>query len=105
MGAREDWHAIMPNYVPEGFVVSYDCAVYKAKEDNAGEYKYVMLLPDTPEETYHIEFRYGSDIDALQKALSGQYSFWLAAGIPQNADETMIDNVIKLFVTENLKKN
>lgn len=105
MGAREDWHAIMPNYVPEGFVVSYDCAVYKAKEDNAGEYKYVMLLPDTPEETYHIEFRYGSDIDALQKALSGQYSFWLAAGIPQNADETMIDNVIKLFVTENLNKN
>jgi hypothetical protein len=64
-----------------------------------------MLLPDTPEETYHIEFRYGSDIDALQKALSGQYSFWLAASIPQNADETMIDNVIKLFVTENLSKN
>ena len=104
MGAREDWHAVMPNYVPEGFVVSYDCAVYKAKEDNAGEYKYVLLLPDTPEETYHIEFRYGSDIDALQKALSGKYSFWLAAGIPQDADETMIDNVIKLFVTENLAK-
>ncbi|MBR6061062.1 MAG: hypothetical protein IKP67_03205 [Spirochaetales bacterium] len=104
MGAREDWHAVMPNYVPEGFVVSYDCAVYKAKEDNAGEYKYVMLLPDTPEETYHIEFRYGSDIDALQKALSGKYSFWLAAGIPQDADDEMIDNVIKLFVTENLAK-
>lgn len=27
---------------------------------------------------------------------------WLAAGIPQNADAEMIENVIKLFVTENL---
>ncbi len=101
MGQNDDWHAFFPQ-VPEGETRSFDCAVYKAKEENAGEYKYVLLCPDTPEETYHIEFRYGSNINDLQSALNGEYAFWLAAGIPNDADSTMIENVIKLFVEENL---
>ena len=101
MGQNDDWHAFFPQ-VPEGATRSFDCAVYKAKEENAGEYKYVLLCPDTPEETYHIEFRYGSNINDLQSALNGEYAFWLAAGIPSDADSTMIENVIKLFVEENL---
>lgn len=104
MGQNDDWHAFFPNQVPKGETRSFDCAVYKAKEKNAGEYKYVLLCPDTPEETYHIEFRYGSNINDLQSALNGEYAFWLAAGIPSNADSTMIENVIKLFVEENLSK-
>jgi|GEM_PF-2190354 len=102
MGKNDDWHALFPKLFPEGQSFSYESAVYKAKEGNAGEYKYLLLLPDTPEETYHIEFRYGSNINDLQKALTGEYAFWLAAGIPQDADSTMIENVIKLFVEENL---
>lgn len=102
MGKSDDWHAFFPNQVPEGVTRSFDCAVYKAKEEKAGEYKYVLLCPDTPEETYHIEFRYGSNINDLQSALNGEYAFWLAAGIPSDADSTMIENVIKLFVEENL---
>lgn len=102
MGQNDDWHAFFPNQVPEGETRSFDCAVYKAKEEKAGEYKYVLLCPDTPEETYHIEFRYGSNINDLQSALNGEYAFWLAAGIPSDADSTMIENVIKLFVEENL---
>ena len=98
------WHAFFPNLIPEGKIVSFDCAVYKAKEDNAGEYKYVLLCPDTPEETYHIEFRYGSNINDLQSALRGEYAFWLAAGIPSDADSEMVENVIQLFVEENLAK-
>lgn len=102
MGKNDDWNSLFPGMIPEGESFSYECAVYKAKEENAGEYKYLLLLPDTPEETYHIEFRYGSNINDLQSALNGEYAFWLAAGIPSDADSTMIENVIKLFVEENL---
>lgn len=102
MGKNDDWHSFFPNSFPEGTTHSFDCAVYKANEGNAGKYKYVLLCPDTPEETYHIEFRYGSNINDLQSALNGEYAFWLAAGIPNDADSTMIENVIKLFVEENL---
>lgn len=102
MGKNDDWNSLFPGMIPEGESFSYEMSVYKAKEENAGEYKYLLLLPDTPEETYHIEFRYGSNINDLQTALNGEYAFWLAAGIPQDADSTMIENVIKLFVEENL---
>ena len=102
MGKNDDWHALFPSMFKEGQSTSFDCAVYKAKEENAGEYKYLLLCPDTPEKTYHIEFRYGSNINDLQSALSGEYAFWLAAGIPNDADSEMIENVIKLFVEENL---
>lgn len=102
MGKNDDWNSLFPGMIPEGESFSYECAVYKAKEEDAGEYKYLLLLPDTPEETYHIEFRYGSNINDLQTALNGEYAFWLAAGIPSDADSTMIENVIKLFVEENL---
>ena len=104
MGKNDDWHSLFPNSFPEGTTHIFDCAVYKANEENAGEYKYVLLCPDTPEETYHIEFRYGSNINDLQSALNGEYAFWLAAGIPSDADSTMIENVIKLFVEENLSE-
>ena len=104
MGKNDDWNSLFPGMIPEGESFSYEMSVYKAKEENAGEYKYLLLLPDTPEETYHIEFRYGSNINDLQSALTGEYAFWLAAGIPNDADSTMIENVIKLFVEENLSK-
>ena len=60
------------------------------------------MMPDTPESTYHIEFRYGSDIDALSSYNEGAYAYWLAAGIPADYDEQMVENVIDLFVRENL---
>ena len=49
-----------------------------------------------------VEFRCGSDLDALQKYFTGPYAYWLSAGIDANADAQTIDNVIDLFVTENL---
>lgn len=49
-----------------------------------------------------VEFRCGSDLDALQKYFTGPYAYWLSAGIDANADVQTIDNVIDLFVTENL---
>ena len=58
--------------------------------------------PDTSAETYHIEFRYGSDAEALSQYDAGEYAYWLASGISTDCDQTMIDNCIELFCTENL---
>ena len=76
--------------------------LYETADKDAGEFRYFFMMPDTPATTYHIEFRYGSDEDALTKYNEGAYAYWLAAGIPTNCDEKMIDDVIGLFCEENL---
>ncbi|MBQ9066207.1 MAG: hypothetical protein IJ133_01580 [Clostridia bacterium] len=80
---------------------SFECDVYKSTDD-AGEFTYFFLRDDTMETTYHIEFRYGSDLKELQGYFVGNYAYWLAAGIDKDADLTTIHNVIDLFVSENL---
>ena len=79
-----------------------DGYLYETADDEAGEFKYFVMLPDTPASTYHIEFRYGSDAEALKEYAEGPYAYWLAAGIPVDCDAAMIDNVIGLFAVENL---
>lgn len=80
---------------------SFDCDVYKSTDD-AGEFTYFFLRDDTMEETYHIEFRYGSDLEQLQGYFVGDYAYWLSAGIDMDASEETIHKVIDLFITENL---
>ena len=79
-----------------------DGYLYETDAEDAGEFRYFLLMPDTPESTYHIEFRYGSDIDALSRYNEGAYAYWLAAGILADYDEQMVEDVIGLFVSENL---
>ena len=78
--------------------------LYEFESDDAdsSEFTYFFLAPDTSAETYHIEFRYGSDADALGQYDAGDYAYWLASGISTDCDQTMIDNCIELFCTENL---
>lgn len=78
------------------------CHVYRTDDADAGEFTYFCLAPDTPGGTYHIEFRYGDDLEALGQYYDGPLAYWLAAGIPVDADETMIYNCIDLFCSENL---
>ena len=70
--------------------------------DEAGEFNYFLLREDTMAETYHIEFRYGKDLEELKGYLVGPYAYWLAAGIDADADEETIENVIALFCLENM---
>ncbi len=79
-----------------------DGTLYETADEDAGEFKYFYMMPDTPATTYHLEFRYGSDVDALTQYNEGPYAYWLAAGFPADADEAMIENVITLFCEENL---
>jgi len=78
--------------------------LYKTEDENAGEFEYFFLLPDTPATTYHIEFRYGSDPEAMMLYNDGPYAYWLAAGILADRDEQMVENVINLFCEENLSE-
>ena len=79
-----------------------DLTIYESLDGNTDEFRYFAMCGDTPDTTYHIEFRYGSDLDALEQMYTGAYGHWLAAGIPTDADETMYSNVIALFCAENL---
>lgn len=75
--------------------------LYKSTEP-AGEFTYFFFMPDTMETTYHLEFRYGSDLDALMGYMKGPYAYWLAAGIDESADADTIRRVIALFCLENM---
>ena len=77
-------------------------SLYETADADAGEFRYFFMMPDTPDTTYHLEFRYGSNTDDLVKYSEGPYAYWLAAGFPVDADEEMITNVITLFCEENL---
>lgn len=80
--------------------VAFPCDVYKSTDD-AGEFTYFFFRDDTMADTYHIEFRYGSDLEELQGYLKGSYAYWLSAGIDAAADLHTIDNCIGLFCLEN----
>ena len=76
--------------------------LYETADTDAGEFRYFFMMPDTPSTTYHLEFRYGSDADALALATEGPYAYWLTAGFPVDADEALTKDVIDLFVLENM---
>ena len=75
--------------------------MYQSTEP-AGEFTYLFFMPDTMETTYHLEFRYGSDPDALLGYMKGPYAYWLSAAIDADADEDTITRVIRLFCLENM---
>ena len=50
----------------------------------------------------NVLFSHGSDAEALSQYDTGEYAYWLASGISTDCDQTMIDNCIELFCTENL---
>lgn len=78
--------------------------VYESNDSDSGEFTYFCMAPDTTATTYHIEFRYGSDLDALGKYDAGNYAYWLASGISTDYDQAMIEKCIELFCTENLSE-
>ena len=68
---------------------------YESDDADSGEFTYFCMAPDTNTTTYHIEFRYGSDLDALGQYDAGDYAYWLASGISTDCDQAMIENCIQ----------
>lgn len=94
---REDSiSGIMPGYL------------FESNDDNDDEFKYFFICGDTPETTYHIEFRYGSNVEELLQYNTGKYANWMGSGILKDAiteeNEATINNVIALFCVENLSE-
>ncbi|MBR1820854.1 MAG: hypothetical protein IJ769_04450 [Clostridia bacterium] len=81
--------------------VAFPCDVYKST-DEAGEFNYFFFRDDTMEETYHLEFRYGRDLEELQGYFVGPYAYWLSAGFDAAADAETEEKVIALFCLENM---
>lgn len=63
-----------------------------------------MFAPDSPDETHHIEFRYGDNLDELNKMREGKYAYWLAAGIPTEGTDDYAAKAIQLFCEENVPR-
>lgn len=78
--------------------------MYESDDAESGEFTYFCIAPDTMDTTWHIEFRYGSDLDALQQYDAGAYAYWLASGISVDYTQEDVENCIQLFCTENLSE-
>ena len=92
--------------VNDGQEMGMDGILFKSKDGNNDEFAYLFMCMDTPATTYHLEFRYGSSEEDILKLTDGKYKNWLIAGFPADAfddpNETLIKQVIALFVIENM---
>lgn len=77
-------------------------ALYQSEDADSGAFTYFAFAPDTPAETYHIEFRYGDNLEDMSKFYEGEYAYWLAAAIPADASLELVTQCIDLFCQENL---
>lgn len=80
--------------------------LYKAKDDNDDGFEYLLMFPDTPDTTYHLEFRYADTEENVLSLTDGAYGYWVGSAIKSTAlseeNEATLQNVISLFVVENL---
>ena len=88
-------------YMGQEMDVAFPCDVYKST-DEAGEFNYFLLRDDTMEETGHIEFRYGKDLEELKGYFTGPYAYWLTAGFDVAATQETLQNTVELFCLENM---
>lgn len=56
--------------------------VFQSTDSNEDEFKYFFLCMDTPATTYHIEFRYGSDLNDLTAYANDPQSPYKNAKLP-----------------------
>lgn len=91
------------DYTEIGYDKDTDTHKYKSDDGNMDEFAYFFFRSDSPSDTYHLEFRYGSDPEALAGLRTGRYAYWMAAAVREgnNAD---CEEAVRLFVKENLSK-
>ncbi len=93
----------------EGYEMVMDGYLYQALEEPADEFQYLLMFPDTPDTTYHLEFRYAASEEDVLNLLDGPYAYWVGSAIQTSAlteeDEDTLQKVISLFVVENLAGN
>ena len=98
MDLGEEMNALYAEILSEEEWPAMDIYVAADADD---DFKYFAFAGDTPDETFHIEFRYGASAEGLASYYDGAYAYWLAAGIPADYTEELITDCINLFVDEN----
>ena len=76
--------------------------IYESDGKNNDEFRFFWMRPDSPPETHHIEFRYGSDKAQLTQLMTGKYAYWMASGVREGHEKEWQKSII-LFVGENLR--
>ena len=51
------------------YEMAMDGYLYQAQEEHAGVFQYLLMFPDTPATTYHLEFRYGDTEENVENLL------------------------------------
>lgn len=77
--------------------------IYESDDKNNDEFRFFWMRPDSPSETHHIEFRYGSDKEQLTQLMTGKYAYWMASGVRERHEDEWKQSII-LFVGENLRR-
>ncbi len=75
--------------------------IYESDDNNTDEFRFFWMRPDSPSQTHHIEFRYGSDKEQLTQLMTGKYAFWMASAVREGHEDEYRNSII-LFVGENL---
>lgn len=103
-GIDEDGNEVFSHeYHYNEYVEDLDFYVFETDDEDAGEFTYFLVRSDTPETTAHIEFRYGSDVEALKQFMEGDYAYWMASGISTENTEEQAKKSIQIFCEENLQ--
>ena len=103
-------YAFLKEAEATGTFGEYDMAMpgylYQAREETEDEFRYLLMFPDTPDTTFHLEFRYAGTEEDVLNLLDGPYAYWVGSAISCDAmteeDEDTLQKVISLFVVENL---
>lgn len=76
--------------------------LYESDDPDSGDFTYFVFADDTPDTTWHLEFRYGANSEDISNYTEGEYAYWNAAAFMQDYDTETLHDVIQLFVDENV---
>lgn len=70
-------------------------------DDDSTYFKYFVFADDTNDTTYHIEFRYGDNLDDLLNWTEGKYAFWIVGALLKgDREEELATKSIQTLVKE-----
>ena len=74
---------------------------YKSADNDSGPFTYFLFVPSkTMERSWHLELRYGENIEALRQPVSQEYGSWMVYVIDVGYDESTAENAIANIVAD-----
>lgn len=74
---------------------------YKSVDEDSGPFTYFFFVPSkTMERSWHLELRYGDNLEALRQPVSAEYGSWIAYAIDIGYDQPTAENAIANIVAD-----